>query len=442
VQFADGAVIPGPDRSMPVPGSFARIDIMLKNLRLLRSSAAKRPMKKFFFSLLWDCNEDCLFCAKGKVPKGVKPRFTLLECRAILKKKRLEGFDAVSLDGGEPTLLNYLPDVIRAAADLGYNQVHLLTNAVALADPAKVSALKRAFGPSGGGPEFGVCVSLHSHERAVSEALTRSRGTFGRTVKGIKNLISAGIRTNVYHLITELNYRRLPAFADFVSGELPEIGGVTFSYVYPVSHNMDKMSIYPMLSKVAPYLKRSVKKLRVKGLDVGLSACGIVPVCLMGGCETLFTNTVIKNDVASETRDTAKAGAFPFFMEIFNAQNKTKPASCSACALNPVCGGIWKFYAELYGTRELVPCSKKGLLKLPSSGETAALSFETAAGREDPVPALMVRLLDLRYRGFNRVAITGLKNAGAAETGPLRKFAEDIGFVGIAFKNMPAGKAG
>lgn len=397
-----------------------------------------RPMKKFFFSLLWDCNEDCLFCAKGKVPEGVKPRFSLAECRAILKKKRLEGFDAVSLDGGEPTLLGWLPDVIRAAADLGYSQVQLLTNAVALANPAKVSALKRALGPSGGRPEFGVSVSLHSHERAVSEALTRSRGTFVRTVKGIKNLVSAGIRTNVYHLITELNYRRLPAFADFAAGELAGIGGVTFSYIYPVSHNMDKLFIYPRLSKVALHFKRAVEKLRAKNLNAALSPCGIVPVCLMRGCETLFTNTVIKNDVVSETRDTAKAGAFPFFLEIFNAQNKTKPESCSACALTPVCGGLWKFYAERYGTGELLPLSQKDLLGLPSRGGAAALALETAGGREDPVSALMVRLLDLRYRGFNRVTITGLKNPRAAGTGPLRKFARDIGFLGLAFKNKTA----
>ncbi|MBU4604429.1 MAG: efflux RND transporter permease subunit, partial [Proteobacteria bacterium] len=33
---------------------------------------------------------------------------------------------------------------------------------------------------------------------------------------------------------------------------VPGVGGVTFSYIYPVSHNLEHMSIYPRLSKVAP----------------------------------------------------------------------------------------------------------------------------------------------------------------------------------------------
>ena len=45
-------------------------------------------MKKFFFSLLWDCNEDCLFCAKGRAPAGVKRRFSLRECAALLTAYR------------------------------------------------------------------------------------------------------------------------------------------------------------------------------------------------------------------------------------------------------------------------------------------------------------------------------------------------------------------
>ncbi|OGS49483.1 MAG: hypothetical protein A3J79_13370 [Elusimicrobia bacterium RIFOXYB2_FULL_62_6] len=386
-------------------------------------------MKKFFFSLLWDCNEDCLFCAKGRAPAGVKRRFSLRECAALLKKKRLEGCREVSLDGGEPTLLKYLPEIIGTAARLGYSRIELLTNAVALADPAKVAAIKRALGPRARPGRFGACVSLHSHSRAVSEALTRSPGTFDRTVQGARNLLSAGLYTTVYHLITARNYRALPAFADFVLKELPGAGGVTFSYIYPVSHNLKHMSIYPRLSKVAPYLSRAVKRLRAAGLEAGLSNCGIIPVCLMGKCGSLFTETVINNNVSSETCDTSKTEPLPFFREIFNKQNKVKPASCAACALDPVCGGIWKFYAERYGTAELRPFAQKDMLRLPASGKTAVLKFRADAGREDPAAALLVRLLDLRYRGFDRVKVKGFTGEGEA----VRAFARNIGFARVVF---------
>ncbi|MBU2575460.1 MAG: radical SAM protein [Elusimicrobia bacterium] len=390
-------------------------------------------MKKFFFSLLWDCNENCLFCAKGKAPEGVKRRFSMSECAAMLRKKRLEGCDAVSLDGGEPTLLDYLPDVIRTASGLGYSQIHLLTNAVALSSPEKVAAIKRAPGPAGRLKRLGVCVSLHSHERRISETLTRSSGTFEKTVLGIRNLVSAGIHTTVYHLITSLNYRALPAFADFVINGLRGVGGVTFSHIYPASRKAENLRLYPRLSKVAPHLSRAAEKLRAKGLEVSMSNCGIIPVCLMGGCETLFTDTVIDNNISSETCDTSKTESLPFFMELFNKRNKTKPPSCAACALNPVCGGIWKFYAERRGTAELKPYSRKDMLGLPASGGTAALAFKKDPGWEDPASALLVRLLDLRYRGFDKAKIKGFKGEAAARTAAVRKFARNIGFSRITF---------
>ncbi|MCK5358847.1 MAG: radical SAM protein, partial [Elusimicrobiales bacterium] len=91
-------------------------------------------MKKFNFSLLWDCNEDCLFCAKGHVPPGVKSRFSSDEAIKTIFKKRKEGFEAISFDGGEPTLMKDLPKLIAFAIKCGYKEVCVLTNAVLLSD--------------------------------------------------------------------------------------------------------------------------------------------------------------------------------------------------------------------------------------------------------------------------------------------------------------------
>jgi hypothetical protein len=387
-------------------------------------------MKKFFFSLLWECNENCLFCAKGKAPAGAKPRFSPKEAEALLRQKRKEGCEAVSLDGGEPALLSYLPRLIGAAARLGYKEIELLTNGTVLADPKKVAAIKRALAPCKDKVRFGACVSLHSHRREISESLTRSAGTFDRTVRGIRNLIAAGAYTTIYHLITAPTYRSLPAFADFAIRKFPGAGGVTFSYIYPVSHNLEHMSIYPRLSKVGPYLSRAVAKLRGKGLEVSLSNCGLIPVCLMGGCETLFTGSALGSDPASETRDTSKAETLPFFTELFNRQNKTKPPACAACALTPVCGGIWNFYYERFGAGELKPYTKKTLARLPASGGTAVLAVKKTGA--DALPPLLARLLDLRYRGFVKVKLAGPGAAGLAKTAAFRNFASDLGFSRIS----------
>ncbi|MEA3306384.1 MAG: radical SAM protein, partial [Elusimicrobiota bacterium] len=91
-------------------------------------------MKKFNFSLLWDCNEDCPFCAKGHVPPGVKSRFSSGEVFKTIFKKRKEGFDSISFDGGEPTLMRDLPKFITFALKCEFESVGVLTNAVLLSD--------------------------------------------------------------------------------------------------------------------------------------------------------------------------------------------------------------------------------------------------------------------------------------------------------------------
>ncbi|MEA3307377.1 MAG: radical SAM protein, partial [Elusimicrobiota bacterium] len=168
-------------------------------------------MKKFNFSLLWDCNEDCLFCAKGHAPKGVKSRFSHDDVLKTIFKKRKEGFDSISFDGGEPTLMKDLPKFIAFAVKCGYKEVGVLTNAVLLSDLKILEALKKH-----GVKKVSFSVSLHSHKEEVSEYLTASKNTFKKTLKGIENILECGFTVSIYHIIASQNYKDLPSFARFV----------------------------------------------------------------------------------------------------------------------------------------------------------------------------------------------------------------------------------
>ncbi len=311
-------------------------------------------MKKFNFSLLWDCNENCLFCAKGHAPKGVKPRFSYDEILKTIFKKRKEGFDSISFDGGEPTLMKDLPKFIAFAVKCGYKEVGVLTNAVLLSNLKILEAIKKHKVKN-----VSFSVSLHSHKEAVSDYLTASKHTFQRTLKGIENILNHGHTVSIYHVITSQNYKDLPAFSNFILKKFPGADNVTFSYIYPVSHKFKTLhSIYPKLLPVRPYLKKAVDILEKSATEVRLSSCGIIPPCLMKGIEHLLKRTHREDNIESVTCDTAVTDKFPFFTEIFNKENKIKPEKCSTCAVNDFCGGIWKFYADIYGLKELKPYKK------------------------------------------------------------------------------------
>ncbi len=311
-------------------------------------------MKKFNFSLLWDCNEDCLFCAKGHVPPGVASRFSTDEAIKTIFKKRKEGFDSISFDGGEPTLIKDLPKLIAFAIKCGYKEVGVLTNAVLLSDLKILNRIKKYEAK-----KVSFSVSLHSHKEEVSDYLTASKNTFQKTLNGIKNILDYGFTVSIYHVITSQNYKDLPAFAKFILKKFPDVDNITFSYIYPVSHKFDTLKdIYPKLLPVRPYLKKAVEILEKSDTEVRLSSCGIIPPCLMKGVEHLLKKTHKEDNIESITCDTSTTDKFPFFSEIFNKENKIKSPKCKECAVNDFCGGIWKFYADIYGLKELKPYKK------------------------------------------------------------------------------------
>ena len=128
------------------------------------------------------CNEGCLFCFAdpelwASRPRGNEDYSNLIgaDWRAAFRKVRADGFDALSISGGEPTLHPDLVRMVKYARLLGFTRVELQSNATLLTE-ANVQRLVKA----------GLCsalVSLPSHQEKVYNALTATRDYFrGRPV--------------------------------------------------------------------------------------------------------------------------------------------------------------------------------------------------------------------------------------------------------------------
>lgn len=309
--------------------------------------------KRLHFASLGHCNENCLFCVKG----GHNPGERLIptsRAKRLLRDKFAEGCSAVTFDGGEPTLRSDLPELARYAFECGYASVDIITNGVRLADPRLVDRLAAA--PVRAGQELEVCVSLHSHSARVSERLTRSRGTFRRTIRGIRNLLDRGLAVGLYHVITRLNYRALPGFVRYVRARLPGVRAVTFSYIYPMGLALENMDIFPRLSLVEPFFRKALALCARHRIRTGLSACGTVPLCLSAGHEELMVERFVK-DHPDRVRVLDREHEEPFILATlgFHEQTKVKGAVCVRCALEPICGGLWRAYADIHGMKELRP---------------------------------------------------------------------------------------
>src|SRR5579883_3037250 len=86
----------------------------------------------------FSCNSSCIFCAQGSLRIAGQP----VPDAAVLEA--VQGGSDVAFMGGEPTLREDLPRLIKTAKDAGARWVLLQTNGRRLIYPDYVKALKEA----------------------------------------------------------------------------------------------------------------------------------------------------------------------------------------------------------------------------------------------------------------------------------------------------------
>jgi pyruvate-formate lyase-activating enzyme len=125
------------------------------------------------------CNQLCRFCSNP--PTGLE--LGLADACRHVDDLRARGYDGVILTGGEPTLVAWLPEAVRYAAEHGIAP-RIITNGQRLAEGPLLDALVAA------GLRHVHC-SLYSADPAVHDALTRAAGALGgwdRPSKFLKNM--------------------------------------------------------------------------------------------------------------------------------------------------------------------------------------------------------------------------------------------------------------
>ncbi len=249
-----------------------------------------------------------------------------------------EGSEMLSITGGEPTLRKDLFELISFAKSLeGIRVVDLQTNAMLCSLDGFAERLARAGLDS-------AFVSLHSRNAALSDKITQRQGSFEKTVRGIEKLRDEGVRVTINTVVNSLNYRDLEGFVEFVREKFPG-AGINFSVAQPVGNAWTNPAIVPRYSEIKPFLLAAA--LRCRELEVWFSNpfCGVPPCFFTGFEENTLELEVFLGKKSVQEKKTVQ-----------NVVNeKVKGTQCKNCDFDSCCFGVWKNYAALYGTSELVP---------------------------------------------------------------------------------------
>jgi predicted dehydrogenase/pyruvate-formate lyase-activating enzyme len=276
-----------------------------------------------------NCNQDCTFCSANESSKNVWPDPEVMLRRIARAGRR--GVQRLSFSGGEPTLSKHLPSYIRAARRVGIHTVEVVSNGVLLDSPQRVQALA-------GAGLTNAFISLHAHDEALSRVLTQKDGDFARTVRAVKALLDAGIVVALNHVITARNHPFLPRFIELCHREFQGRALISFAFVTPQYKALEDLAQVPRLSDVRPALMRALWRAYELGLRVVVGSRQGVPPCLLGEFQAWSDITRVQHEAQAE-----------------DAPQKTQGHGCAKCRYVNLCTGLWRPYADRYGTDELTP---------------------------------------------------------------------------------------
>lgn len=151
------------------------------------------------------CNLACVHCYSTSAP-GLKEALDPAVLCDALEVLRAEGYEAISLSGGEPLVYRPLREVVERSRDLGF-RVTMITNGLLVTDKTMpLLSLLDAVAVSFDGLE-----ETHNAIRGRSDA-------FDRAGAGLQRLASAGVPVGAAISLTREAIPELPDLADHLVG--------------------------------------------------------------------------------------------------------------------------------------------------------------------------------------------------------------------------------
>lgn len=324
------------------------------------------------------CNNACLFCAQAGLPP-----LDDADLAGRLDALAASGATELTFLGGEPTLRDDLPALVRRARAAGFARVGLQTNAARLADAGFTGALADA-------GLTDVHVTVLGAEPAVHDHHTGVDGSLKAVLAGVAAVRARGLPVAATTVLTRSNYRVLNALPPLLASRGVAAWQVTTLLV--AGRAVGAMDpLVPRLALALPYALHALDAAARLGLRAVVSGA---PWCLLGP----FT--------ARATASAPRAFAPP----------------CEACPLRGTCPGVDATYLARFGHDELAPPAAPP--RPPAAADELTRLF-TGAGeaawpkdvRVPPPPAAVRAALPALGKGL----------PGAAEVaGPPRKSGEAL----------------
>lgn len=159
------------------------------------------------------CNSNCIMCPLSET---VRKKVNQRHIEEVFQKidELPENVEYINVTGGEPTLVgNEFFDIMEKLKNKFQNSgFQLLTNGRSFAD---FEFLKRLLPCLPYGIRF--AIPLHASNAKLHDQITRSKGSFGQTDQGIKNLLICQQKVEIRIVVSKKNIEDLLNTAKYIT---------------------------------------------------------------------------------------------------------------------------------------------------------------------------------------------------------------------------------
>jgi MoaA/NifB/PqqE/SkfB family radical SAM enzyme len=372
------------------------------------------------------CQNDCVFCSDGGARVRIQ-RPDPATVRAILEQNR--GHEIVCFSTHEPTLHPDLVTFVSWARELDYPTVSLITNGRTLAR----GGLARRLVEAGLGD---LHVSIHGHEAAVHDAITRRPGSFDQALAGLDAALALrrdhDLVVTAHSTLSALNLAGLHRMVPFFLDRGVDHYGLNGLFIEGLAvENFDALALpYPQIADaLARALAGPPRPVSVSDIPPCMLV-GRIPVRAIGMREDFHMAVDGEEGAPLPTEASSVVRRYAF------------GPPCEACALRTRCDGVASAYIARFGwdefrpvhARDLAPTeafeTEETLRALVTSGtgewEVGSLALEPARARiqvtSPAVPQVLTLLIEpldpgapaYRRTGRFNLSLQG-RSHGAAE---------------------------
>ena len=254
------------------PGQTKEGDIVCLNDNGTATVLWEKDSRQNALLLTEACNCSCLMCPQ---PPQKHDPILLRQAEKVLDLLYGKHVSHICITGGEPTLLkdSFIRLLRRCTKEHAEAVVNILTNGKTFSD---MSFAAEAADAASANTLF--CVSSHSEVDHIHDEIVGKKGSFEETQKGIYNLAQCGARMEIRHVMTKLNYKRLPQFVEHLYGYFPFCSHYALMGLEMCGHaaaNEERIAVSPYTYKEE--LAQAVLYMHRRGLPVSVYN---IPLCL------------------------------------------------------------------------------------------------------------------------------------------------------------------